>query len=426
MSEARPSQRHVNVVCPFCGLGCDDLEIASDARGVRVEANGCPISVSAFARAAAETAAPTIGGAPAAFADAVARAADILDRARAPLLAGLGTDVAGMRAALALAERLGAALDHMNGAALQRNAKVLRETGWVTTTLSEVRNRADVVVLLGGDVAARFPRFYERLIERRDPLFPDTPATPELVFLGGAAPRDLPASPSAAHVLPCATDALGEVLNALRALVGNRALQASAVAGIEREALRALAERLTGARYAVFVWAAGLLDAHGDLAIDAAAQLVKELNRTTRAAGLPLAGRNGDLTANQVALWQTGYPLPLRFARGFPEHDPYRDSAERLLARGAADALVWISAFEPLPPPAADIPTVALVRPGTQFAAPPAVGFPVATPGVDHAGHVFRCDNVVALPLRRLRAAELPSVAEVLDAIAARLGAGSC
>ncbi|HEX7044517.1 MAG TPA: formylmethanofuran dehydrogenase, partial [Burkholderiales bacterium] len=373
MNEARPSQRHVNVACPFCGLGCDDLEIASDASGVRVEANGCPISIPAFARAAAETASPTIAGAPAALADAVARAGAILERAQAPLLAGLGTDVAGMRAALALAERLGATLDHMNGAALQRNAKVLREGGWVTTTLSEVRNRADVVVLLGGDITARFPRFYGRLIERREPLFPDTPAVPELVFLGGPPPSDLPESLRAVRVLPCAPDALGEVLNALRALVAGRTLQAPAVAGIEREALRALAERLVGARYGVFVWAAGLLDAHADLAIDAAAALIKELNRTTRAAGLPLAGRNGDLTANQVALWQTGYPLPLRYARGFPEHDPYRDSAERMLARGAADALVWISAFEPLPPPAAGVPTVALVRPGARFETPPDV-----------------------------------------------------
>src|SRR5690606_30942092 len=158
-----------------------------------------------------------------------------------------------------------------------------------------------------------------------------------------------------------------------------------------------------GARYAVFVWAAGLLDAHADLAIDAAAQLIKDLNRTTRAAGLPLAGRNGDLTANQVAPWQTGYPLPLRYARGFPEHDPYPRSAERMLARGAADARVWIPAFEPLPPPAAGVPTVALVRPGARFETPPDVGFAVATPGVEQAGQAFRCDNVVALPLRRLR-----------------------
>ncbi|HEX7044940.1 MAG TPA: formylmethanofuran dehydrogenase, partial [Burkholderiales bacterium] len=100
--------------------------------------------------------------------------------------------------------------------------------------------------------------------------------------------------------------------------------------------------------------------------------------------------------------------------------------AERMLARGAADALVWISAFEPLPPPAAGVPTVALVRPGARFETPPDVGFAVATPGVEQAGQAFRCDNVVALPLRRLRAANLPSVADVLEAIASRLGPTPC
>jgi hypothetical protein len=42
---------------------------------------------------------------------------------------------------------------------------------------------------------------------------------------------------------------------------------------------------------------------------------------------------------------------------------------------------------------------------------------PVATPGVDHAGQLVRLDGVVSLPLRRLRDAGLPGVAEVLGAI---------
>jgi formylmethanofuran dehydrogenase subunit B len=45
----------------------------------------------------------------------------------------------------------------------------------------------------------------------------------------------------------------------------------------------------------------------------------------------------------------------------------------------------------------------------------------VATPGLDHAGHVYRCDSVVSLPLRGLRGSALPAVASVLNAITEQL-----
>jgi formylmethanofuran dehydrogenase subunit B len=51
------------------------------------------------------------------------------------------------------------------------------------------------------------------------------------------------------------------------------------------------------------------------------------------------------------------------------------------------------------------------------FAKQPDVFIPVGTPGIDHAGHAYRLDNVVAIRLKKLRDAGLPSTAEVLTAI---------
>ena len=57
--------------------------------------------------------------------------------------------------------------------------------------------------------------------------------------------------------------------------------------------------------------------------------------------------------------------------------------------------------------------------PSGAFARPGSVFIPVATPGVDHAGHLFRTDGTVLMPLAAVRTASLPSVADV----AARLHA---
>ena len=46
-----------------------------------------------------------IDGKPAALSTAITAAARLLDKSRQPLIAGLGTDIAGARAAVALADR---------------------------------------------------------------------------------------------------------------------------------------------------------------------------------------------------------------------------------------------------------------------------------------------------------------------------------
>ena len=92
-------ERHEEVVCPFCSLACDDLVVEAEGASLRVVANGCPISVPAFARPVGD-ATPRVGGQPASLEAAVERAANLLASSRLPLFAGLGTDTAGTRAAL--------------------------------------------------------------------------------------------------------------------------------------------------------------------------------------------------------------------------------------------------------------------------------------------------------------------------------------
>src|SRR5215467_11496583 len=90
-----------------------------------------------------------IDGMPAALSTATAAAARLLDKSRQPLIAGLGTDIAGARAAVALAQRIGAAVDHMNAGSLLRDLDVMRQAGVMFTTPNETRRRADTLLLVG-------------------------------------------------------------------------------------------------------------------------------------------------------------------------------------------------------------------------------------------------------------------------------------
>ena len=109
--------------------------------------------------------------------------------------------------------------------------------------------------------------------------------------------------------------------------------------------------------------------------------------------------------------------------RGIPENDAYHNSTARLLARGEADVLLWISSLSEMrTPPSTGIPTILLGRAGMVSEREPEVFIPVGIPGVDHAGHLFRTDRVVALPVERLRPSALPSVAEAITAIDTAIG----
>ena len=413
----------LNVTCPFCGLLCDDLTVRTTGDRLAVRANGCRIATAAFERVAAPNAgAPRIAGKEATLQEAAREAARLLRTARQPLLAGLATDVAGMRAVGRLADRCGAVVDHMNSTAGLRNLLVLQDSGWIITTLSEIRNRADLVIAAGTDIVSRFPRFFERCLANQETLF-STDRRCEVVFLGRGAPEGLTLAGPTPEVILCDVPRLHEAFGALRALVAGKSLQAPEAAGRPLSVWQKLAERMQAAKYGVMVWAAPDLDfPHAELTVQTLCELVKDLNKTTRFSGLPLAGNDGDMTADSVLLWQTGYGARTSYAQGQPVHDPYHYSTARLLQSDGADVLFWISSFsESRTPPSTSVPTVVLGRVGMGFEREPAVFIPVGTPGIDHAGDLFRTDRVVALPLARLRESALPSVAEAIAAIEAVL-----
>lgn len=414
------------VTCPFCGLLCDDLRVVRDSAGnLKVTENGCAKSITFFGRtleSSAENPSPRIAGKPVNLKQAIAKAAEILRSANQPLIAGLGTDVYGMRAVMNLAETSNATLDHMNSNGFMRNIQVIQNSGWMITTLTEVKNRVDLLVIVGTDIVSAFPRFFEREVWNKETMYGQDTRQREVVYLGG---RNIDTDAGVAldgrkpDVLPCDLDRLPDVTAALRAVVSGKKLHAKEVAGIAVTDLEKLAQRMLAAKYSVVVWAAAALNfPHAELTVQNITELIKTLNKTTRASGLPLGGIEGDMNANQVCTWISGYPMRTSYARGYPEHDPYHFSADRLLASGEADALFWVSSFNPdRTPPAARIPTVVFGHAQMKLDKEPDVFIPIGTPGADHKGIMFRTDNVVSLPLQKLRNSELPTLAEVLGGI---------
>ena len=406
---------------PFCGIGSDDLSIQVDGSTLKVTANGCSVNTPAFEQAVTDTQ-PSIAGQPASLAEAVSKAAQILRDTQQPVIGGCATDVNGMRALLAVADKTGAVVDNLNFNVARRNLLALQDSGWMNTTLAELKNRCDVLLIVGTDLEAFAPRFFERYLWNPEAMYLADTNNRQIIYLGKAPSANASTSPSGkkAQVLSCADADLAEVTAVLSALLRGKTLQVNSVAGIEISALQAIVEQLKAAQYSVILWGAGALNfEQAELTVQTLCNIVKEINlQGTRCSGFPLGGKEGDQTANQVCGWTTGYPARVNFARGYPEYDPYLYDTQTMLNNGEADALVWVNAFNSNAlPPASDLPTIVIGRSGMSFAKQPDVFIPVGTPGIDHAGHAYRLDNVVAIRLKKLRDAGLPSSAEVLAAI---------
>jgi formylmethanofuran dehydrogenase subunit B len=413
-----------NVPNPFCGMLCDDLVVERSGKGLKILKNGGEASRAGFERKLPK-ASPAVKGKPVELAQAVEEAARLIGEAALPLYGGLATDVEGMRAGLALAEASGGIVDHALSEALYRNLKILQTTGWTTSTLTETRNRADLIVIAGSDIAKFNPRFFERIASPPDSMFDVTAKKRTIVFIGKGLDRALAKDSRIGEVvtLPCKLEDAGAVVGALRARLRGFRIKSRKIAGVSLADIDALAERCKQAKYGVVVWTPPSLDfPHAEFAIDQFAGLVKDLNQTTRFAGLSLGGGEGITTAGAVCSWQSGYPLRVSFLSGAPDYDPYRYAIRRMLADGEGDVLVWIASFSPnLGPPKTKLPTIVLGTPGLKLAHTPAVFIPVGTPGVDHAGRLLRVDNVVSLPLKDLGRAALPRAADILAAIEAAL-----
>ena len=312
------------------------------------------------------------------MADALKRAADLLRASRLPIIGGLRTDIAGAEAAIGLARSIGAVIDHEAGEGLCRASSMLRSAGGAPASFGEVRNRADLVVLVGDIPSDSGPLIGE--------LFPSAPGLPrpgdhprELVFLGGdgvAAPGGIPLTKIALGDVSLAT-----AVALLAAQVAERPVRKVDLG----EDLAKLATRLLEASFPVFVYAPGNLS---EPVIHVILEIVRRLCLKSRAATFSLAPSGNGNGVNLCATWITGLPVRTRFVDGAPEHDPWLYASGRLIETGEADALLWVDALDQSgASPPEGVPTVLLTANPSKAAAE--IVLDVAAAGRDRDAALF-------------------------------------
>jgi formylmethanofuran dehydrogenase subunit B len=419
-----------DATCTFCGCLCDDIAVSVDGDRITEAANACALGEAWFlSQRGKQAPVCLIEGKPGALDDGIERAAQILSRARYPVVIILDqTTSEAHRAAVSIGDRIGACVDHSSSDARGPGALAVQEVGEVTCTLGEVKNRGDLIIYWRCNPVDSDPRHMSRYsLDSPGRFLPRGRADRYCVVVGV---EETATSRVADRSIIIKVGKEFESLWTLRALAKGVELDATVVereTGVALSTWQELMDRMKRAAYGVIfsgTHPTTPFDSHQTA--HAVFALVRDMNAWSRFVCLPLTRMGNGYGAEAVLTWQTGYPFGVSLARGYPRFGPGEFTADAVLGRGEADAALVIGG-DPrwnLSPEAsvhlAEIPTVALDASDIDTISYANVGFLTATYGIHTGGTVYRADGV-AIPLRPSLSTSRPSDLEILTRIDRRI-----
>jgi formylmethanofuran dehydrogenase subunit B len=404
--------QHSDIVCPFCGCLCDDIEVTIDDNRIEGVKNACMISRSKFLNHHQNRVkSPIINGKEDTLENSVKRAVEILANARRPLIYGLSsTECGAISKAIEIAEITGGVLDNTSSVCHGPTILALQQVGESKTTLGEVKNRADLVIFWGSNPSEAHIRHIVRYsVTPKGKYTPQGKKDRKIVVVDV---RETRTARMADKFIKIDSNKDFELLQTLRALIRGEEITIDEVAGVPISEIRELSETMMKARFGIVFFGLGLTQSDGrHMNIDAAVGLVSELNRKTKFLLTPMRGHFNVAGANTVSTWQTGYPYAVDFSLGYPRYNPGEFTAIDILSRGETDAALII-ASDPgstFPKKAAmhlaKIPVISLDQKTTPTTMLSEVIIPVATAGIEVEGTAYRMDGI---PLRLSKIVEPP------------------
>ena len=430
---------------------CDDIELTVENGKIIKNKNGCVLSNAKFLNYnnAHRIQKPLIRKngvlVEVPFDEAIHKSAEILANANYPILYGWSsTSCEAQRIGIELAELVGGVFDNTSTVCHGPSVLGMQEEGIPSCTLGEVRHRADLILYWGCDPLSSHPRHMQRYTIFSEGRFEesqrkvhsdqnnvevnqaiDLAKSPTQFQTDNSDPNSLPQTLSkearkliVVDVRKTSTAAMAnfflqiepnkdfELIQALRMQVNDQEIDVDTVAGIPIKYLSEVAEVLVNCNFGVLFFGMGLAQSEGKSRnIEAAIELVRDLNSRTKFAMMPMRGHFNVTGANMVLTWQTGFPFGVDFSLGYPRYNPGETSVVEILTRHESDAFLAVASD-----PVAGFPKVAVehlvknplivIDPHLNASSLMAdVVFPAAVAGIEMDGTAYRMDRV-PLPLK--------------------------
>lgn len=442
-----------SVACPYCGCLCDDIELTVENGKIIKNKNGCFLSKAKFLnfnnklRILRPLMRKNGELVEVSFEDALHKSAEILVNANYPVLYGWSsTSCEAQRIGIELAEQVGGVFDNTSSVCHGPSVLGMQEVGIPSSTLGQIRHRADLIIYWGADPLSSHPRHMQRYTYFAKGRFEESPRkvctnqnnieadqainsanfqqqvetdSPDQNFIPQTLCEktrkllvvDVRKTLTAAKAdvfLQIEPNKDFELIQVLRMLVKDQEIDVDNVADIPVKYLSEVAELLVNCNFGVIFFGMGLAQSGGKSRnIEAAIELVRDLNSRTKFSIMPMKGHFNVTGANIVSVWQTGFPFAVDFSLGYPRYNPGESSLVEILTRQESDAVLVVASD-----PVAGLPRIAVehliknplivIDPHLNVTSLMAdVVFPSAIVGIEMEGTAYRMDRV-PLPLKKV------------------------
>lgn len=313
------------------------------------------------------------------------------------------SDVQTTRAAIQLAQHLGATIHVGQSTGSHATKKVIASDGWLGTSLSEVSARADLIVTLGDGIRGEAPLLAERFFQSQTRT-----VQPHWIHISQhATVVDEPSAVAPHEVIHWPRQQWFDSLSQLALHLNS----SSPVANAASPAIAQLSTRLLDATQAVWLWDVDELHFQTDeLIVRRMLSIAKTLSERMRCNLLPMDLNVGRVTAEEVLLWLTGCPTTATWDGSHWYRSPhYADyTLEQWSDAFASIVLVRSLASDRSLP---NLPASVIIQTSP---ADQQHEFQVAAVGQDCSGYLFRGDRGVVLYAEATTSSELPTAAELL------------
>ncbi|MCT8336517.1 formylmethanofuran dehydrogenase subunit B [Methanoculleus sp. Afa-1] len=408
-----------DVICPFCGTLCDDLEVvvSDDGKELLEVYNACAIGAEKFLHSQAKDriTRPRMrqedgSWKEISYDEAVDYTAKMLADAKKPLMYGWSsTNCEAQSVGSEIGEAVGAVMDNTATVCHGTSLIAVQDIGIPSCTLGEVKNRADRILFWGCNPAHAHPRHMSRYSIFPRGFFTGKGHTGRKVIVIDPRPTDT-ASLADVH-LQVEQGRDYELLSAFRIAFRGEQLP-DVVAGIPKEQIYEAAETLKSGRFVIIFFGMGVTQSLGkNHNIDIAIAVTRDLNEYTKAAIMPMRGHYNVTGSGQVWGWLYGFPYAVDLSRGFARYNPGETTSNDLLRRDEVDAVFVLGSDPGAHFPFSSVkkiydrPAVAIDPHETPTTEVCNVHVPVAFVGVETGGCAYRMDNV---PIETRKVVEPP------------------
>ncbi len=398
------------VTCSGCSLLCDDIIVRTDGLFIDEVYGACKRGKERFDQITAKNriTSPLIRKngklEKVSWEEALDKAVELLKKSQNPLLYGFSTVTCeAQQKGIELARKINGFIDSNSSICQGEALKVAQETGMTLTTLTEVINKADLLVFWGFNPAESIPRLLNKTVFSRGKFRMTGREIKTVVVIDPIKTASFGIFQIRDIGLQIKPNSDGELIKAIKdALNTNGTIPSEGAAGIDKDEIKRFYLNLTEAENGVLFLGQGLLNPIGEVdLIKEVLELVEIINKRQkkgRVSVIPVGGHYNMNGFDQIALSMLGKNYSLKFINN--ELSEAEDSIISIIQRGEFDLSVIvgtdpISHFpHALSSKLAAKPLIVIDNKASAATAMAEIVLPSTISGIENGGLAFRLDHV--------------------------------